>query len=283
MEIKNKSLFIINVTCFMCGEEHLPFYALQRRTMVSKTNIFNISQYSEAIKGREFCNYNLNRVTVCPNCYFASGHVSDYMSESSVKKENAEPFNKDLIEKKWQDSIGKRKKSAEPYLKGLFGEKRSTKQAVFTYNLAISSCNAIMKTEMIKKEGSRNYTYALKSVFYMLIKAELVMSKNKISDAESIAQLALQKLEEIFPYLKRESSVKAAFLMGMLGLYFEKSKIVSQSMGFLQQYDKHNKVKFGSAEQKTLVISLKQMREAYESRDEFSRKKLEGFNKPFEF
>jgi len=283
MEVTNTSLYITPVTCHMCGEKHIPFWSLQRRTMVTDSNIFGIYQYKKALAGKEHCNYNLVRVTICPNCYFASGHTNDFISESSIKKDLPEPFNKEPIVEKWLASIPKRYTLIEPYLEGLFGEMRSPRQALLSYDLAILSCSAIMKVEEAKSEKARNYAIGVKSAFYMLIKAELLMGYKKGEAADKLAKSALAKLTKIYPYLQREHSVKAGFLTGMLGLYFDIPKVVGQSYSFLQEYDKLNKVRLGTDEHKVLVSSKKKFTEAYQSRAEFSRQNLKGFNKPFEF
>ena len=283
MEIANKSLLIIPVTCHMCGEEHIPFYSLQRRTMTTRTNIFGVYQYNEALPGKEFCNYNLIRVAICPHCYFSSGYTNDFISESSVKKNQSEPFDKGSIVDQWLASKSKRQDLVAPYRENLFSESRKIKQSLLAYSLALLSTKAILKTELVKKETSRDYSVELKAVSYMMIKAELLMSHNKSTEAVKIAKSALEKLQVISPFLRREAGIKAGYLMGMLGLYFEIPKIISESFIFLQQYDKRNKVKFGTEEHKAWVTSLQKFTEAYQSRDEFSHKNMNGFNKPFEY
>ena len=164
---------------------------------------------------------------------------------------------------------------------GFFGENRNLEQSLLSYDLAVLTCDEIMKSEMGKKERLRNYEFARKAVLYMMIKAELLINNKKPKEAEDLMKMASSKLKEIFPFLRRESSVKAAFLLGMLGLYFEDHKDVGQNLSFLRQYGENNKVRLGSEEHKALMSSLKRLNEAYQSRADFSRKKLKGFTKPF--
>lgn len=283
LDNQNKSIFIIPVTCHLCGQKQIPFRALQRHTIAGSSNIFGVQQFKEALPGKEYCNYNLLRVTVCPACFFASGYADDFIRESKTVKEIPEPFDKEPILAQWNASISARKNVIASKLDGFFSENRSLEQAVLAYDLAVISSNEILKTEQKKNERVRNYAVALKSVFYRLIKAEVLMSNKKTAEAENLLIDAQQYLTEIFPYLKRDASIKAAFLMAMLGLYFETPKAVADNIQFLQQYDKTNKVRFGTEEHKTLLSSLKKISAAYQSRGEFSRKKLKGFDKPFEF
>ncbi|MDH5694249.1 MAG: hypothetical protein OEZ47_14215 [Gammaproteobacteria bacterium] len=278
METKNKSLLIIPVTCHMCGAEHIPHLSLQRRTMEAQNNIFGVPQYIKALPGKDFCDYNLIRVTICPKCFFSSAYIDDFISESNLKKEHPEPFDKAPILRHWLEGAAKRREKMESFLENLNGEERSAKQALASYTLAICSCNEVGKLQEARNEKSRDYSGMLRSVNYMLTKAELLMAHKKSQDAKKYAKAALEKLKEIFPYLKRESSIKAGYLIGMLGLYFDSTKTVGQSLNFLREYEKNNKVRAGTDEHKALVSSLKKMTEAYQHREEYSQSQLNGFN-----
>jgi len=280
-ENTNKSLFAIPVTCRMCGEKHIPFRSLQSRTMASDANVFGVPQYKEALPGKEFCDYNLVRITVCPSCYFSSGDVGDFQKESRTTKEDAVPFDREHVIAQWNATCSQREEVINSSKDSFFDENRNLEQSLLSYDLAVLTCDEIMKSEMEKKERLRDYEFARKAVLYMMIKAELLINKKKPKEAQELMKSASSRLEEIFPFLRRESSVKAAFLLGMLGLYFEDHKAVGQNLSFLRQYRENNKVRLGSEEHKTLVSSLKRLNEAYQSRADFSRKKLKGFDKPF--
>ncbi|MDH5217783.1 MAG: hypothetical protein OEX19_08810, partial [Gammaproteobacteria bacterium] len=277
----NKSLFAIPVTCRMCGEKHIPFRSLQSRTMVNDANVFGVPQYKEALPGKEFCDYNLVRITVCPSCYFSSGDVGDFQKESRTTKDDAMPFDREHVIAQWNATSSQREEVINSSKDGFFDENRNLEQSLLSYDLAVLTCDEIMKSELEKKERLRDYEFARKAVLYMMIKAELLINKKKPKEAEELMKSASSRLEEIFPFLRRESSVKAAFLLGMLGLYFEDHKAIGQNLSFLRQYNENNKVRLGSEEHKSLMSSLKRLNEAYQSRADFSRKNLTGFNKPF--
>ena len=280
-EDSNKSLFSIPVTCYMCGQKHIPFRSLQSRTMVNDSNVFGVPQYKEALPGKVFCDYNLVRITVCPSCYFSSGHVGDFHKESKSAKDDSMPFDREHVIEQWNATVPDRRSVIDSSSDGFFGENRNFEQSLLSYDLAVLTCDEIMKSEMEKKERLRDYEFARKAVLYMMIKAELLINNKRSKEALDLMKIALSRLEKIFPYLQRESSVKAAFLLGMLGLYFEETKAVGRNLVFLRQYNENNKVRLGSDEHKALVSSLKRLNEAYQSRADFSRKKLNRFNKPY--
>ncbi|MDH5230610.1 MAG: hypothetical protein OEY10_05890 [Nitrosopumilus sp.] len=279
----NSSLSILPVTCHMCGEQHIPFRVLSRRTMKPESNIFGVNQYKSALPGKEFCNYNLIRITICPICYFASSQFQDFIREASLIKTSEEPFHKEPIVDKWLSGSSKREKLVEAYQQGLFDENRNIKQALLSYDLAILSSNAILKMQMAKQERARDYRIGLQIVSYILTKAELLMSKQKTSEAENNLKIALKKLQEIFIYLNNESSIKASYLIGMIGLYFEIPDLINQTFNFLQQYGKQSKPRAGTEEYKAWQKNLEKFKTAYQEREDFSRRRLKGFDKPFEF
>jgi len=166
-------------------------------------------------------------------------------------------------------------------MNGFFSEERSLDQALISYDLAIASCDAIMNSEKQKKENLRNYEVGRKAAYYMVIKAEMLLQNKKPEAAEELLNQAIPRLEECFLYTRRESSIKAAFLLGMLGIYFENLELARKYFGFLQVYEKENKVRSGTEQQKILASSLKKLSEAYEFRDDYSKNKLKGFDPPF--
>lgn len=279
--IRKNSLRIVSVSCRMCSEKHIPFWVLQSRSMITKANIFEVPSYVEAMPGRDFCDYNLLRVIVCPNCFFASSYENDFEKETRKETQLQAPFDKETIVEKWMLNISKRKKLLESHLDGFFGEDRNVKQALLSYDLAIITNDAIFEIEEAKDEKRRDYNMARKSVFYQMFKAELLMTNNQPEAAQKLLKETATRLEEIFPYLNNEPSIRAGFLLGMLSLYFEEYRKVGQYLTFLRSYNQEGILKEGSAEYKTLMTNIKKLDEAFQSREEYSKTKLTRFQKPF--
>ncbi|MDH5218075.1 MAG: hypothetical protein OEX19_10290, partial [Gammaproteobacteria bacterium] len=144
----NKSLFDIPVTCRMCGEKHIPFRSLQSRTMVSDANVFGVPQYKEALPGKEFCDYNLVRITVCPSCYFSSGDVGDFQKESRSTKDDTAPFDREHVIAQWNATTSQREEVIDSSKDGFFDENRNLEQSLLSYDLAVLTCDEIMKSEL---------------------------------------------------------------------------------------------------------------------------------------
>jgi len=278
--LKN-SLRIVSVSCRMCSQEHIPFLVLQSRSMLTRANIFEVPSYVEAMPGRDFCDYNLIRIVVCPNCYFASSYESDFEKETGKKDLNRPPFDAKAISEQWIKSIPERKAILESHFKNFFNENRNVKQALISYDLAIMTNDAIFSIEKAKDVKRRDYNTARKSIFYRMFKAELLMTNNQQEKAQTLLQETANHLEEIFPYLNNEPSIRAGFLLGMLGLYFEEYRKVGQYLSFLKSYNQEGTLNEGSDEYKTLTTNTKKLDEAYQSREEYSKANLTRFQKPF--
>jgi len=275
------SLRVVSVSCRMCSQKRIPFLVLQSRSMLTKANIFEVPSYVEAIPGRDFCDYNLIRVTVCPSCYFASSYEIDFEKESGKKNQLKAPFNKEAIVEQWMKSTSERKKLVETNLTGFFDENRNLKQALISYDLAIMTNDAIFKVEEVKDIRRRNYNTARKSIFYQMFKAELLMANNQPGEAQKLLKEAAFRLEEIFPYLNNEPCIRAGFLLGMLNLYFEEYRKVGQYLTFLKSFNQDDILNEGSEEYKTLMTNSKKLDEAFQNRAEYSKSKLTRFQKPF--
>lgn len=279
----NPSLEIIPVTCYLCGQKDIPFRVLDKRAMVASTNIFGIQEYREAHSGKTFCNYNLVKVAVCPTCYFASSSAKDFKRESLLKRQIIAPFRKVDIFDQWMAGTAQRKAMLGSTQEQFFSDKRNLHQALVSYDLAIITTEAILAVEQQKQERARNYRISLKIIQYLLIKAELLMANGKAAEAQDILKQTMNRIGEYFPFLQKEASIKAAYLRGMLGLYVEDARVVGETMQFLQNYKRNNNVLPGTDEATALKINLNKFSNACQSREEFSKSKLKGFQKPFEF
>ncbi len=278
---KLNSVSVTPVRCHMCSQKKIPFWSLQNRTMLSKTNIFGVSSYTEAMPRRDFCDFNLIRVIVCPKCFFASSDILDFKKENGSQGFSRAPFDKKAISKQWDKGISARKKLVAPHLDGFFDDERNLEQALLSYDLAIITGDEMFKSDEMLDPKRRKYHLARKAIYYMMTKAELLINNENTAAAEKILQDVIIRLETIFPYLQHEPSIRAGFLLGMLSLYFEDYLKLGQYLTFLREFNKDGKIAEDSEEYKTLSTSLKKLDEAYQNRAEYSKTNLTRFEKPF--
>jgi len=275
------SLRVSPVSCRMCAQQHIPFWALQSRSMLTKSNIFEVPSYVEALPRKDFCDFNLIRIIVCPSCYFASNDIQDFKKASTDDELVKPPFKKERIIEHWNANIEERRSLVEPHLNGFFSEERSLEQGLLSYDLAIITSNEIFRADEDKDPKRRNYNPIRKIVYYLLIKAEVLMINDRVEEAQKLLEMVLNRLEEIFPFLNNEPSIRAGFLMGMLGLYFEEYRKVAQNLTFLKGYNQDEHLRKSSDEYKTLTTTTKKLDEAFQNRDEYSKANLTRLQKPF--
>lgn len=268
----------ILVRCHMCLQDEIPHYVLQFRSMLTKSNIFGVPSYYQALSGQDFCDYNLIRVSVCPKCYFASNDVKFFQRAKEGEGFSPPPFNKKVIADSWNDTIEDRKKIVEPLLDGFYGEDRTLEQALLSYDLAIMTSDEVFKADAAKEEKRRNFTPIRTSISYLMFKAELLMANKQPEEAGKILEEVIERMEKIFPYLNDEPSIKAGFLMGMVSLYQNDLTRVKTYLSFLRDYNRDGKVKKGSDEFKTLQIKETKMSDAYLDKEDYSKDVLKSFH-----
>jgi len=278
---KNNALNIELVTCPFCEEENIPFRTLERRSMKSKTNIFGVTKYLQAYPGKDFCDFNLIRIAVCPVCYFASNDVQNFVRTMGNGDVKTASFDASEISAHWLDTSDERKRLLGDCLNDFFNEDRSLEQAILSYQLAVISSDRMF--EMGERRGPRlrNYNPARKSLFYLFIIAELFMCDAQENEAEDVLNEIIRRLESIFPYLTHESSIRSAYLLGMLNIYFEDYRQAGKYLTFLRRYNKKDTVKSGTNEYSELLSNLRKLNEVYQSRNEFGRSSLNGFDRPY--
>ncbi len=276
---ENSCLRGVSVRCHMCGQGDVPFLLLQKRKMLTKENIFGVPSYVKSLPGQDFCDYNLLRMSVCPKCYFSSSDILHFQKPTEKESFPAPPFDKGIILDEWTKSIPQRKKRIESLLDGFFDEKRSFEQALIAYDLGVMTSDEVFKVDKRKDIKYRNYDPKRQAVSYLMFKAELLMSHDQPQAADKTLEEASARLEEIFPFLNDEPCIKAGFLMGMFGLYFDDKKQIRRALSFLRGYNQDGKVKKGSDEYKTLHIKVNKLNEAYEDQADYNKDNLKSFHR----
>ena len=283
----NNSLRMTFVSCYVCNEQNIPFRSLHGSTMTTKPNIFGVPTYLEAYSGKDFCDFNLIRITICPVCFFSSKDIIDFRKKTSENEGKLLAFDIAAFSNSWLKTKDSRENMIDAKLNelnklnGLFEESRSAEQAILSYELAVQTSDEIFKTDEKKNPLTRNYDPARKSLFYLFVKAELLMEINRPDDAQQTLRDIMKRLEFLFPLLMRESSIRSAYLLGMLNLYFEDYQKAGQYLNFLRQYNNEDSVLSGSEEYKALMTSLKKLDDAFQNREDYSKTRLKGFEKPY--
>ncbi len=276
----NKSLRTVMVSCRVCERGNIPFYALGKNTMVTTKNIFGVPKYLHAQPGRDFCDFNLIQVTVCPSCFFASNDINAYLKESLIEGKDKALFDAGAISTQWLEEKRERKKQLKNNALNFFDEKRSLEQAILSYQFAIESTDKIFNIDKHRSPRSRNYNPMRKSLYYLVVKAELQMQSGQKKQAENTLKEVIRRSAFLFPLLNDESSFRSAYLLGVLNVYFEKYKEAERYLSFLNEYNEKNKMEYGTKLHSEWKLNLGKLSEVFQDKKTFSRAALTGFDKP---
>ncbi len=266
----SSSLMGSYVKCYVCGQKDIHQWKLRAKSMLSTTNIFGVPVYTEPLANKDFCDFNLLRVTVCPNCFFASG-LPNYFQKTF---EDTSPFNSGVFYKPWMSTLDDRKKKATPHKGALFSDTRGVEQALVAYDLSI-------ETHELMVELTGSYDESRNTIMLLMFQAEIYMSTGNRSAAEGNLSKALNKLEKIFGHLEKEAIIRAALLLCLIHLYFKNMKEFGSYMTFMVNYNQDGKVSPDSTEGKVLKQCQDTLNKAYEYREELNKDKLSNFH--FEF
>lgn len=277
----NTSLRIKLLNCPICHQEDIAFHVLEKRTMITKTNLFGVPQYAEAYPGREFCDYNLLRIAVCPSCFFASNDPNEFVGVASNGKVKSPSFNAGKMAKQWLETKNERAELVSNNLTHFFDEGRSSEQAVLTFDLSVMTSDAMFKIDEERSPRTRNYNPVRKATYYLFVKAELLMNDGNVDEAEKTLNEIMNRLEFLFPLLSGETSIRSAYLLGLINIYFQDYQHAYKYLAFLNECSKNDNVETGTNEYKELKTSLKKLNDVLQNREDFNRTSLNGFDRPY--
>ena len=268
--LNNKSLRGIEVECPVCGETDIVYLALRAKTMRTQANIFGIPTYIKEMPGKDFCDYNLHQVTVCPKCYFASNDIQFFQRKDQESTEL--PFALRPFAKTWKPLIATHQAKIGENDR-IFTEKRTAEDANLAYTLAMNALDILIQQE-------EDYSFPRKKIGLAMMFAEVLMSQGKRKEAEEQIQMASDLGQKIFTHLDGEAIIRMALLISLINIYLQKYENVSQYMGFLQNYDPEGEIPSDSQEGKILRFAQQILLKTYQDRAMYAKDKLKKFHLP---
>ncbi|MBF0277203.1 MAG: TerB family tellurite resistance protein [SAR324 cluster bacterium] len=264
---KNSSLRGKYVDCLVCKQPEIPFWILRKKSMRTQANIFGVSVYTSPVGDKDFCDYNLMQVAVCPKCCFASNDIHYFKGDDEM----AEGFEPEKFAKEWLTTLPVRQKKRPDDLKSLNAEERSVEMSILSYDYAIMTFELLHK--MDKQHESQ-----LKIVGLQMIQAELLMNAGKRDAAEANLKKSAESLDSVFSYLEGESIFRSAALLCLIKMYFKDYAAVGQYMGFLKNYSSKEELDKTSMEYKVFTIANNRVDAAYSERESYGFDKLKSFH-----
>lgn len=242
--------YVIEVECPVCHQNHIQCVELKAKSLKVIQNQFGAPIYQGGNGYRNY-NYNLNAVTVCPKCLFASPDHKDFRCYSPFSKTWTGSQLSALTLMELVQTMGERLTMVEgdPYRNELQKNPRSLGAALLSYRLA-------MERSEVEKRNGVCLAYFKKGMYW--IKIALLHSQKGEDDTPAL-ELALQELIEAF----RRSDINAAsqefqllYTISALYLRLGQTKECRQYMTILDQIK--NDFATGKRKDKENQVSLMQ-------------------------
>jgi len=269
---ENSSLLGFYVQCRVCGKKNVPFWILRSKSMNTRNNIFGIPVYKKAKDGKQFCDFNLLQITICPECFFATNQMDHFKKQSGPTV--SPPFDTKLFTADWEKSQPIREQLIGKNKAWMAAEKRSLKQAIASYDLALMTSDHLASVSKEKQE----IEHQRRSVSYLLIQAELAMSNKDRPQAETKIGEVETRLEKIFPNLSQTPAIRSAFVLAIIKIYFRKYEDAGEYLNFLKNFDRSRSVAAGSPEFRVLNQVTKPVETAWQEREEYAHDVLSDFH-----
>jgi uncharacterized protein (DUF2225 family) len=136
-------VFVINVTCPVCGQADISGYELRAKSQAITQNRFLVPFYKGAT-GYRTIDYTLLSVTVCPRCLFASPDKKDFSRPATDKTNEVKSRLTSNLIISLQEKIGERKRllSGISNFRAYFERPRIDQAAIDSYRLAMARARA---------------------------------------------------------------------------------------------------------------------------------------------
>jgi len=267
----NSSLLGYFVECRVCGKKNIPFWLLRTKTMNTQNNIFGIPIYHKPKTGKEFCDFNLLQVVICPDCLFASNQMDHFKKQTGDKGQP--PFDAKSFKEDWNKGLPIRKQLVGKTSTWLSAEKRSIGQAISSYGLGL-----ITSDHLAKIARDEPVDHQRRSISYLLIQAELSMNKGESEKARILTNDAEKRLEGVFAALSGAQSIRSAFVLALIKIYFKKYEEAGDYLNFVKNYDRSRPVTPGSPEYRVLNQVMRPLENAWQERAEYAHDILLDFH-----
>lgn len=262
------------VSCHVCGQGKIPFYALRSKSILIRSNIFGTPTYVKPLGDRDYCDFNLLQVTICPGCYFAA-NGEEYFR---VTSEDEVPFDSVSFYQEWKETVEERRLMVAPQADALFSEERSWQQALLSYQLAEDTFRALCALNPESGEYVRKLANVLVTHAQVLMAGESTGGGGKEREqAERLLQEASEVLQEKFTVLTEIQTIRAALLISTIGVYFGDMKAVGQFMKYLDNFDRDNQLDPKSEQAKVLRLTQARLNDIFQDRELYHRDKLNSF------
>ncbi len=267
----NNSILDRDFECFICeSDKKVKAFQLKPHSHEPNRNIFGITTYLESLKGYDYIDYNLVRISVCPDCFFAS------INKDMFRKNDKELVPAILANPKfknfWQKDIEKRKSMFKNKPNEISSVPRSVPMAIKTYQLALKVSNALGKLD-----GKGSFQW--ETITLLLTLSEITMSSGNEKKGEEFLRLAQEKADSLFKQASsNDVSFRTARLLFFIALYNNDLRAAGPYLDFLRGFHQEKADSLKPQERSLLKKIYGEAKNALGNRSEYKKERLIGFH-----
>jgi len=269
---KVNSVQVRQVKCFVCDHSAaFNFYQLRHQSQQPYENIFKTPGYFGANEGFDPIDFNKIRVTVCPNCYFASTSKNQF-SVPGREKTPPELANPDM-RSQWVEKKEKRAGMFADRLSELQGIERSIPTVMQAYEIAVDAAQTLAHT-------NESELWEQQAMNLRLIQAEILMSSSDVATAHLRLKDAVVIAERLFVKSRDDlTSFRCARLLLMAALYFKDERKMMVYYDFFLQFRSDKYGYLSNADKAVFTRFETEVKGIWDRREDYEQKELAGFHK----
>ncbi|MGK5090979.1 hypothetical protein WDW89_03055 [Deltaproteobacteria bacterium TL4] len=271
LKSENTSLSGFYVHCRICDRGEIPFWMLRPDCIKTDTNIFGTPVYLKAVDGTNYCDYNMVRIAVCPNCLFAT----DILDFFQVQGEPVSPasFDIKMFSIRWKDHLLNRQKWLEGDVSSLLSENRTLEQAIATYRFAIHT------HDLLARQVKTAFFHQEQALSLLMTQAELLMTNGQKIKAENNLFEVLQRLTPLLHHFQGVVKIQVMRQLAMINLYFKREKEFNKYLNLLTQQKDKGLITPKTPEYQTLFATIDSLEQVAQHNQSYWHTNRKSFRK----
>lgn len=257
--------------CLLCGHQKIPMWSLKLKSIETEFNFFDLPVYTKALTGFDFIDFNLLRITVCPECLYASIDTTGFKLQNLSVPSDI-PF--ESLKDGWGELKQERTELAENR-QNYNSDNLSVEQAVANYELAVKSLDTILSLNKEFAKSQKGVELAYKGVTLLLILAELELSLQLKDLVRKRLESAAERIDGLFEKLPMGKGLKAVFIQSVIHIILQQSDKLEESCRKLDEISAEKGADTSDAEDGIEYIS--KLNKLREKQDLYSLEQLTNF------
>ncbi len=267
----NNSILNRDLECYICeSSTKVKGFQLKPHSQEPNRNIFGITTYLESLGGQDYIDFNLIKVLVCPNCFFASVEKDMFRKNSNDPAPKA--LKNQLFKTLWLRDADQRKSKFKDHMEEISSIKRTLPTVIKTYKLAI-------KVYRVLGKMNQDQSFDWQVVTLLLTLSEILMSNGKEKKANEYLEQARVAADDLFKNASNNLiAIRSARLLFFIALYHNDIRVAGPFVDYVRRLYLDNSDSLNPAELTVLKKVYGETKQALKNRADYRQERLYGFH-----